>query len=107
MNGDTGPLIAITSRKPSRYTKTWYICIFWIKKKLWKNSPEYQEQQLLVRKLSTEIESRFTEFDPKLWELVQAYLLEEDSCYDIEAKSAYLQGGADFMKILALANRKL
>lgn len=30
-------LIAITSRKPSRYTKTWYICIFWIKKKLWKN----------------------------------------------------------------------
>ena len=37
MNGDTGPLIAITSRKPSRYTKTWYICIFWIKKKLWKN----------------------------------------------------------------------
>ena len=78
-----------------------------LKKKLWKNSPEYQEQQLLVRKLSTEIESRFTEFDPQLWELVQAYLLEEDSCYDIEVKSAYLQGGADFMKILALANRKL
>lgn len=34
MNGDTGPLIAITSRKPSRYTKTWYICIFWIKKEI-------------------------------------------------------------------------
>ena len=73
-----------------------YICT-----RLAKNDPAFAKRKAEVDRMEEELRAKVDAIHPALWEQIEDYAAAEASRAGVGGKAAYLQGAADFARVMA------